>query len=757
MSDVFVESEHPRDYHGRFRRKFGFPPVAPGKMGEYGSEATVNTRKLVDILRGLDTQRGASATKLANVERVANAMVEAARTDKALSDQLDQIARVCKKHIAAERKIHHLPKSADKNHPQMQAASLVVAMMQDTWAASASDTRPESLGMHLWAHDQFGSRIPPGLMNDHYKDLEDVADSDGGSIGYRALIPWWQMLAHDQHQPWMMPEEEEGIYGGSMMQSPPVADLARWMADQPVVQSACENMYADTQDYLRTAGIDQLQLYRGVDMTPYHLRESGLGKLPKKQPTKRKVKMNPLSSFSLDLGEASNFAGRQGHGAYLTAVVPRERIFATTVTGPGCLGELEALVIGGKTADLMEVRSPESVPDVNIDEPPPPESVLKKARKALDREAAGEWVNVSYEVAKGMTYLTTHGYKPTPKKAPLSEKVGKGEGSLFYVDMHGNKVFHHAKTKQQVADALGMTKLPAAVPAAIRKQMEKHGYHFAYFKGFFYPDNISTKAVAGYKHAYALAHDTPPEPVAGLPLKPMPLQPMPPGQPIFVSMSSAASPVVELLSVANHLELQGWTVDEHGGTNAPPLAVATAADTVAQATASYFDAVNPEDGADASRLLMKMGHDPNGGFPSDAQMKDVWNTIADYRNAGVAVPGPYDVDAYGDPIIPDAEGHPTPVRYDYPADSLVLPMAVLDILREEGQFEVTEQGTDTGYVEGATLGDVAYAMLRANELAADLADTAVVPVDEMVKKLAPLFEKKPAKGGYAVPKKTVTK
>lgn len=69
-------------------------------------------------------------------------------------------------------------------------------------------------------------------------------------------------------------------------------------------------------------------------------------------PKDAKVEMNPLNSFSLDLGEAESFSGRLRYeflntpllGSY---VVPRERIVGTPGVGFGCLKELEMVIAGG--------------------------------------------------------------------------------------------------------------------------------------------------------------------------------------------------------------------------------------------------------------------------------------------------------------------------------------------------------------------------------------------------------------------------
>lgn len=62
-----------------------------------------------------------------------------------------------------------------------------------------------------------------------------------------------------------------------------------------------------------------------------------------------KVSLNPISSFSASLPQASKFANAGGAGVQAIAVaeVPRERVFSTFYTGMGCAPEKEFLIIGG--------------------------------------------------------------------------------------------------------------------------------------------------------------------------------------------------------------------------------------------------------------------------------------------------------------------------------------------------------------------------------------------------------------------------
>jgi hypothetical protein len=63
-----------------------------------------------------------------------------------------------------------------------------------------------------------------------------------------------------------------------------------------------------------------------------------------------KVTSNPASSWTTHSGVAKQFAEKafdSNTATRLTAKVPRERVWSTAHTGPGCLGEREAIVLGG--------------------------------------------------------------------------------------------------------------------------------------------------------------------------------------------------------------------------------------------------------------------------------------------------------------------------------------------------------------------------------------------------------------------------
>ena len=74
-----------------------------------------------------------------------------------------------------------------------------------------------------------------------------------------------------------------------------------------------------------------------------------------------KVTSNPLSSWTTNKRTANEFADRTyntNQSMVLSAKVPAERVWSTAHTGPGCLGEREAIVLGGPGEASLTHRGP---------------------------------------------------------------------------------------------------------------------------------------------------------------------------------------------------------------------------------------------------------------------------------------------------------------------------------------------------------------------------------------------------------------
>ena len=170
--------------------------------------------------------------------------------------------------------------------------------------------------------------------------------------------------------------------------------------------------YANTQAYLASKGVTEVIIYRGMNHPElaedlkeyrlshfYKLEERGEIELEERDGVSAddrnsditgnisdeefdefvpegvvniSMKMRPLSSFSVERGIANSFRtsdGSQGskdEGVFLKTRVPVARIFATPLTGVGCLDESEFVILGGEL-DAKASRSSASDEDFDYD------------------------------------------------------------------------------------------------------------------------------------------------------------------------------------------------------------------------------------------------------------------------------------------------------------------------------------------------------------------------------------------------------
>lgn len=124
-----------------------------------------------------------------------------------------------------------------------------------------------------------------------------------------------------------------------------------------VVQGALRDFvkaqYSNTQEFFKAAGVKELYLARGMKTgSGSHVAER-IG-----------LKLQPASSFSVNLGTACSFAG--GHTLYLVKV-PVSQVLGTYRTGYGCSNEHEVVVLADKNTTAVKIgtsRAGSALPDV---------------------------------------------------------------------------------------------------------------------------------------------------------------------------------------------------------------------------------------------------------------------------------------------------------------------------------------------------------------------------------------------------------
>lgn len=139
-------------------------------------------------------------------------------------------------------------------------------------------------------------------------------------------------------------------------------------SEGPLLDSFLKNTYRNTQMELIARGVpEQVPLYRGMrfdeEFAPDWIKDAQKGQ-------KRRLGntvMNPLTSWSADKSTSEGFAGSGHYSALMTAMVPRESIYASARTGQGCANEYEYVILGGRGVVYAKVwGSQVSIPPMRM-------------------------------------------------------------------------------------------------------------------------------------------------------------------------------------------------------------------------------------------------------------------------------------------------------------------------------------------------------------------------------------------------------
>ncbi len=176
---------------------------------------------------------------------------------------------------------------------------------------------------------------------------------------------------------WIPPLDPQSTPAELQVRVANTADRSREFkeANTPAIDAFIRATYENTQAKLAAAGIDKVTLYRGMqfdletDKSAKALSETGRWLIIGNGAYQRGVHVTdeaalqqmPVSSYSTNIHKAWEFGrppydeeGSAFAGCLLGTVVPREQIFSTATTGPGCLIENEVLVIH---SDKMRAKS----------------------------------------------------------------------------------------------------------------------------------------------------------------------------------------------------------------------------------------------------------------------------------------------------------------------------------------------------------------------------------------------------------------
>jgi hypothetical protein len=179
----------------------------------------------------------------------------------------------------------------------------------DAWADSSADSVPRAIAVQLAANDLMGS--PPIHVPHSWGERNARARRLGAELA-------------EQHR--------------------------------AVFDVALGHIYERTQRELKAAGIETVEVYRGM------IVPRGEFTVPLEQAHVGSVTLQPLSSFSSNVETATSFSTEGLYGqakatspvAVIMAVrVPRSQVFSTAQTGQGCLSESEFILFGGPSTQAV--------------------------------------------------------------------------------------------------------------------------------------------------------------------------------------------------------------------------------------------------------------------------------------------------------------------------------------------------------------------------------------------------------------------
>jgi thioredoxin reductase len=218
--------------------------------------------------------------------------------------------------------------------PHQKAA----AQLQDLWATTSGDHNKWAQAVQQVAAEHFGLQQafdPIPVRMEHGEDEGDVQKVNPESANAARIL------------------------------RKNTQDLVEKHGD--VIRSFLQSTYENTQERLKAVGIDHVTLYRGMGADNMPIaneprNENGIAFVGD-----YKLQLQPLSSFSTHFNDAWAFASSNSNqNALVMAVnVPREKIFSTAFSGPGCANEHELVVLGG-LVNAKSMVSTTSVPERSV-------------------------------------------------------------------------------------------------------------------------------------------------------------------------------------------------------------------------------------------------------------------------------------------------------------------------------------------------------------------------------------------------------
>ena len=243
-----------------------------------------------------------------------------------------------------------------------EAKASIVSDIIHTWAISANNSNPVAMAIQHEARKMFG--------------LDEAVGWYGRVRGPR------EGLRLDS----AIPVEQRAELGDLAFDDTP--ELSPQQAE--IIGSVVKGIYDATQHYYKSKGITHVAIWRGMKGTPEMT-------VPRGELAERRVSMRPLSSWTTNSNMAQMFSTtlastkRPGidspeeeqaiydENLLMKAYVPVEQIFSNPLTGFGCLGEDEVVLLGRPTDTIMITPPANFLPEAITDE-----SVSDDVRKVTE-------------------------------------------------------------------------------------------------------------------------------------------------------------------------------------------------------------------------------------------------------------------------------------------------------------------------------------------------------------------------------------
>jgi len=261
-----------------------------------------------------------------------------------------------------------------------EARLAIVSDIIHTWAISSNNSNPVALAIQHEARKMFG--------------LDDAVGWYGGVRGKRDDILYDSAV----------PVELRSELGDLAFDDAP--ELSEKQSE--IIRSVVKAIYDATQHYYKSKGITHIGVWRGMKATPKMAVERG-------EIAERQVAMRPLSSWTTSSTMAQAFstslaaskkpgidALEEAQAVFdanilMKAYVPVEQIFSNPLTGFGCLGEDEVVLLGRLTDTRMIT--------------PPANLLLEMPSDGEATEEARQIVQQTLDMATGRDKVTNVAYR----------------------------------------------------------------------------------------------------------------------------------------------------------------------------------------------------------------------------------------------------------------------------------------------------------------------------------------------------------